>query len=147
MLFENFQGSEENMVVGVISEGTDVAVFSMEQAMEIKNHLDSITSDYYLPFYEKVKPGDKYIFIDTNQEYKPGKFTVQLLTEDQMRDLAATKDIAVYYQNGDEDGTSMQDGYVIELVGGNKYMSIQSWGQTLEDGAFEHFKSFASDEF
>ena len=145
------QRSEFNpgdMVIGVISEGTDVSVFPAEKARQLMSHLNNIDSKYYIPFFEKLRPGVKYVFIDADPSLDLSRETQHLLlTEEELSDLMKRKQITVFKQDGEEFGMSIVDGYAIELVGDDQYMSIQSWGQELEDGAFDHFMSIKSDEY
>ncbi len=144
-------GAEFNpgdMVIGVISEGTDVSVFPADKARQIMSHLSGIDSNYYIPFFEKLRPGVKYVYIDADPSLDLSKETQHvLLTEDELSDLMKRKQITVFKKDGEEFGMSIVDGYAIELVSDDKYMSIQSWGQELEDGAFDHFMSIKSDEY
>lgn len=145
-------GGEEfnpgDMVIGIISEGTDVSVFPAEKARQVMSHLSAIDSNYYIPFFEKLRPGVKYVYIDADPSLDLSKETQHvLLTEDELSDLMKRKQITVFKQDGEEFGMNIVEGYAIELVGDDKYMSIQSWGQELEDGAFDHFMSIKSDEY
>ena len=146
-----FGGAEFNqgdMVIGIISEGTDVSVFPAEKARQLMSHLSNIDSNYYIPFFEKLRPGVKYVYINADPSLNLSVDTQHaLLTEDELSDLMKRKQITVFKQDGEEFGMSIVDGYAIELVGDDKYMSIQSWGQELENGAFDHFMSIKSDEY
>jgi len=160
-LFEHFSGmgmgsrmgrrpefNPGDMVIGVISEGTDVSVFPAEKARQLMSHLNNIDSKYYIPFFEKIRPGVKYVYIDADPSLNLSVDTQHLLlTEGELSDLMKRKEITVFKKDGEEFGMSIVDGYAIELVGDDQYMSIQSWGQELEDGAFDHFMSIESDEY
>jgi len=156
-IFEDFSGmgmsqspefNSGDMVIGIISEGTDVSVFPAEKARQVMSHLSGIDSNYYIPFFEKLRPGVKYVYIDADPSLNLSVDTQHLLlTEEELSDLMKRKQITVFKKDGEEFGMSIVDGYAIELVGDDQYMSIQSWGQELEDGAFDHFMSIESDEY
>jgi len=160
-LFEQFSHTGK-VVIGVVSEGTDVAVFSAAQAEKLWQHLSNIQSDYYFPFRMELQASDNTL----NKQYllvNAGK-SVNLLPN-HPRTMAGSVEVSIvsHYDltllQGNEtplsifnaDGTEESDEhsletYAIELIGDNKFMSIQSWGQGLQNGAFEHFMEFESDE-
>jgi hypothetical protein len=138
-----------DMVIGIISEGTDVAVFSERDGIEVMDHLNSIASDYYIPFAFKYIPGAKYCLIDYSMDIKKARPEDVLLTEEKLREIMETKKITVYVKDGNHFGAEEDDdneGYALELVGDDRYMSAQSWGVSVEDGAKEHFLSHESDD-
>ena len=151
-LFEDFGGDSQflpsDMVIGIISEGADVAVFSERDGIEIMDHLNSIASDYYIPFAFKYIPGAKYCLIDYSMDIKKARPEDVLLTEEKLREVMERKKITVYVQDGNHFGAEEGDheGYALELVGDDRYMSAQSWGVDVENGAKEHFMSHESDD-
>jgi hypothetical protein len=172
-LFESFStgGSFKpgDVVIGVLSEGVDVSVFPEDKAMEIMSHLNSLASDYYHPFMIKFEKEDLtflnadrlFLFVDFNNEIKKahaesgmdldvpsvnvGGIDLLILDEYQISILGDEIDILLYTKNGEE-GDNKEMGYGVELVGGDQYMEVQSWGQELKNGAYNHFMSFRSDD-
>lgn len=181
-LFEAFIEApemEEQIVIGVISEGVDVAVLPVSEANAVWQHLSSLQSDYYMPFrfdlgesLESLKsktgglvgPGPIYLVIDSigekdmnpedtelgfsainvpgfegGQAFVASAYDLSLL---QGGDLP----ILIYNQNGEVGGDHSDTLYAVELVGGNQFMEVQSWGQELKMGAMEHFMQFRDDE-
>ena len=82
-LFEAFgedPAMEEQIVIGVISEGVDVAVFPASEANDVWQHLSNIQSSYYMPFrfdlgesLESLKAktgGPIYLLVDSVGEVK-----------------------------------------------------------------------------
>ena len=181
-LFEAFNEApitEEQIVIGVISEGVDVAVLPVSEANAVWQHLSSLQSDYYLPFrfdlgesLESLKsktggllgPGPIYLVIDSIGEKDMNSEDTELgfpainvpgfeggqafvasaydLSQLQGGDLP----ILIYNQNGEVGGDHSDTLYAVELVGGNQFMEVQSWGQELKMGAVEHFMQFRDDE-
>ena len=181
-LFEAFSEApvmEEQIVIGVISEGVDVAVLPVSEANTVWQHLSSLQSDYYLPFrfdlgesLESLKsktggllgPGPIYLVIDSVGEKDMNPEDTELgfpainvpgfeggqafvasaydLSQLQGGDLP----ILIYNQNGEVGGDHSDTLYAVELVGGNQFMEVQSWGQELKTGAMEHFMQFRDDE-
>ena len=181
-LFEAFNEApvmEEQIVIGVISEGVDVAVLPVSEANAVWQHLSSLQSDYYLPFrfdlgesLESLKsktggllgPGPIYLVIDSIGEKDMNSEDTELgfpainvpgfeggqafvasaydLSQLQGGDLP----ILIYNQNGEVGGDHSDTLYAVELVGGNQFMEVQSWGQELKMGAMEHFMQFRDDE-
>ena len=181
-LFEAFSEApvmEEQIVIGVISEGVDVAVLPVSEANTVWQHLSSLQSDYYLPFrfdlgesLESLKsktggllgPGPIYLVIDSVGEKDMNPEDTELgfpainvpgfeggqafvasaydLSQLQGGDLP----ILIYNQNGEVGGDHSDTLYAVELVGGNQFMEVQSWGQELKMGAIEHFMQFRDDE-
>ena len=181
-LFEAFNEApitEEQIVIGVISEGVDVAVLPVSEANAVWKHLSSLQSDYYLPFrfdlgesLESLKsktggllgPGPIYLVIDSIGEKDMNSEDTELgfpainvpgfeggqafvasaydLSQLQGGDLP----ILIYNQNGEVGGDHSDTLYAVELVGGNQFMEVQSWGQELKMGAVEHFMQFRDDE-
>jgi len=181
-LFEAFNEApitEEQIVIGVISEGVDVAVLPVSEANAVWKHLSSLQSDYYLPFrfdlgesLESLKsktggllgPGPIYLVIDSIGEKDMNSEDTELgfpainvpgfeggqafvasaydLSQLQGGDLP----ILIYNQNGEVGGDHSDTLYAVELVGGNQFMEVQSWGQELKMGAMEHFMQFRDDE-
>ena len=181
-LFEAFNEApitEEQIVIGVISEGVDVAVLPVSEANAVWKHLSSLQSDYYLPFrfdlgesLESLKsktggllgPGPIYLVIDSIGEKDMNSEDTELgfpainvpgfeggqafvasaydLSQLQGGDLP----ILIYNQNGEVGGDHSDTLYAVELVGGNQFMEVQSWGQELKMGAIEHFMQFRDDE-
>ncbi len=167
-LFETFaQSGNDNVVFGVLSEGVDVALFPMDKAMEINKHLKSNTEwadDYYFPFMIPLGATPhlrdrKYLLVDVDGLVAAGEKDLGGESDYPSADAGGTKvyvvddygisllegnelGITVYYADGSVD-TPVHGGntYAAELVGGNKYMEVQSWGQGLKSGAFEHFMS------
>lgn len=181
-LFEAFNEApvmEDQIVIGVISEGVDVAVLPVSEANAVWQHLSSLQSDYYMPFrfdlgesLESLKsktgglvgPGPIYLVIDSvgekdmnpedtelgfsainvpgfegGQAFVASAYDLSLL---QGGDLP----ILIYNQNGEVGGDHSDTLYAVELVGGNQFMEVQSWGQELKMGAMEHFMQFRDDE-
>jgi hypothetical protein len=170
-LFESFASKAFNtgdLVIGVLSEGLDVAVFSPDKGMEIMRHLNSLKSEYYTPFMIEIEKdldfmsGDLYLFVDTNNGIKQAHNEsgmdidypsvnangVDLYIIDQygLSLLGDDVDILKYTKSGEE-GDDSEIGYAVELVGDDQYMEVQSWGQELKNGAYAHFMGFQSDEF
>jgi hypothetical protein len=181
-LFEAFSEApvmEEQIVIGVISEGVDVAVLPVSEANAVWQHLSSLQSGYYLPFrfdlgesLESLKsktggllgPGPIYLVIDSVGEKDMNPEDTELgfpainvpgfeggqafvasaydLSQLQGGDLP----ILIYNQNGEVGGDHSDTLYAVELVGGNQFMEVQSWGQELKMGAIEHFMQFRDDE-
>ena len=180
-LFEAFNEApmEDQIVIGVISEGVDVAVLPVSEANAVWKHLSSLQSDYYLPFrfdlgesLESLKsktggllgPGPIYLVIDSIGEKDMNSEDTELgfpainvpgfeggqafvasaydLSQLQGGDLP----ILIYNQNGEVGGDHSDTLYAVELVGGNQFMEVQSWGQELKMGAMEHFMQFRDDE-
>ena len=181
-LFEAFNEApvmEEQIVIGVISEGVDVAVLPVSEANAVWQHLSSLQSDYYMPFrfdlgesLESLKsktggllgPGPIYLVIDSVGEKDMNPEDTELgfpainvpgfeggqafvasaydLSQLQGGDLP----ILIYNQNGEVGGDHSDTLYAVELVGGNQFMEVQSWGQELKMGAIEHFMQFRDDE-
>ena len=175
-LFEAFSEAQEQIVIGVISEGVDVAVLPVSEANAVWQHLSSLQSDYYLPFrfdlgesLESLKsktggPGPIYLVIDSVGEKDMNPEDTELgfpainvpgfeggqafvasaydLSQLQGGDLP----ILIYNQNGEVGGDHSDTLYAVELVGGNQFMEVQSWGQELKTGAMEHFMQFRDDE-
>lgn len=175
-LFEAFGEApmvEEQIVIGVISEGVDVAVFPANEANSVWQHLSSLQSDYYMPFrfdlgesLESLKSktgGPIYLVIDSIGELgNPGDAQlgfppVNVPGFEGGQALIATAydlnllqgnetPILIYNQDGEVGGEHSDTLYAVELVGGNQFMEIQSWGQELKMGAMEHFMQFRDDE-
>jgi hypothetical protein len=173
-LFEAFNVEEEteNYVIGIISEGVDVALFPRDKAMEIYKHLMSNTSggDYYFPFMIPI--GDtshltnkKYLLVDTDgiipaaqadlegSDYRStnaGGVTVYVV-DDYAISLLQGNDLGIRIYNADgteEDSEDTESSvYAAELIGGDKYMSLQSYGQGLQNGAYNHFMGDFSEDF
>ena len=181
-LFEAFNEApimEDQIVIGVISEGVDVAVLPVSEANAVWKHLSSLQSDYYLPFrfdlgesLESLKsktggllgPGPIYLVIDSIGEKDMNSEDTELgfpainvpgfeggqafvasaydLSQLQGGDLP----ILIYNQNGEVGGDHSDTLYAVELVGGNQFMEVQSWGQELKMGAVEHYMQFRDDE-
>ena len=161
-LFEAFSEAPvmgEQIVIGVISEGVDVAVLPVSKANTVWQHLSSLQSDYYLPFrfdlgesLESLKSktgGPIYLVIDSVGEKDMNPEDTELgfpaiydLSQLQGGDLP----ILIYNQNGEVGGDHSDTLYAVELVGGNQFMEVQSWGQELKTGAMEHFMQFRDDE-
>lgn len=136
-LFESFGHMAFNpgdVAVAIVGEGADVSVFSKDQASKLSMISKNLGEDDYIQFfYFNVKPGDKYLYVKFEDELE-----VSLIGEETAKALEDL--IPVYYADGEiSEGDDYDSGYVIELVGGNKYSSVQSWGNSVEDGAFEHF--------
>ena len=175
-LFEAFgedPAMEEQIVIGVISEGVDVAVFPASEANDVWQHLSNIQSSYYMPFrfdlgesLESLKAktgGPIYLLVDSVGEVKNpedtqlGFSSIDVPGFEGGQALIATAydlsllqgndtPILIYNQGGEVGGEHSDTLYAVELVGGNKFMEIQSWGQELKMGAMEHFMSFQNDE-
>ena len=174
-LFEAFSEAQEQIVIGVISEGVDVAVLPVSEANAVWQHLSSLQSDYYLPFRfdlgesleslkSKTGGGPIYLVIDSVGEKDMNPEDTELgfpainvpgfeggqafvasaydLSQLQGGDLP----ILIYNQNGEVGGDHSDTLYAVELVGGNQFMEVQSWGQELKTGAMEHFMQFRDDE-
>jgi hypothetical protein len=177
-LFEAFNedpAMEGQIVIGVISEGVDVAVFPAKEANMVWQHLSSLQSDYYMPFrfdlgesLESLKAktgGSIYLIVDSAKEVYPGNMgdgqlgapSVNVPGFDGGQALIATSydlsalqgnetPILIYNQNGEVGGEHSDTLYAVELVEGDQFMEIQSWGQELKTGAMEHFMQFRDDE-
>jgi hypothetical protein len=153
---------EGKVVIGVVSEGCDAGIFEGVQAEKLWNYLSSIKSDYYFPFRLKLPAQDHpqnklYLLVNSNN-------VVELLPS-QPRTMAGVVEVAIVSHYDltllqgnltpisifNADGTEESDEpsnstYALELVGDNKYMSVQSWGQSLQSDAFKHFMEFQDDE-
>ena len=152
-LFENFTGNfssvkfqPTDIVIGVMSEGTDVAVFPESVGIQIMNHLDTIGDEYYIPFQFKYVPGAKYLYVDYNKDIRQANAAEVLLSEEELMKLMSTKKITVYAKDGNHFGADEGDneGYALELVGDDEFMSAQSWGVGLESDAKDHFMSITN---
>ena len=171
-LFEAFNedpAMQGQIVIGVISEGVDVAVFPAKEANMVWQHISSLQSDYYLPFrfdlgesLESLKSktgGAIYLVIDsmseiTNSEDSqlgfppvnvPGMEACNVLIYT-ARDLSLSLPMEIYNQDGTVGGEYSNNLYAVELVDGNQFMEAQSWGVELKTGAMEHFMEFVDDE-
>lgn len=147
-LFEHFRGNfpstgfrPTDIVIGVMSEGTDVAVFPESVGIQIMNHLNAIGDEYYIPFQFKYLPGAKYFYVDYNKDIREAGAAEVLLSEEELKNLMSTKKITVYAKDGNHFGADEgeNEGYALELVGGDDFMSAQTWGVGLESGAKNHF--------
>lgn len=175
-LFEAFDEDpvmEEQIVIGVISEGVDVAVLPADEANVVWQHLSSLQSDYYMPFrfdlresLESLKSktgGPIYLVVDPVKEVEnPGDTQLGFPAinvpgfEGGQALIATAYDLSllqgnetpilIYNQDGEVGGDHSDTLYAVELVGGNQFMEIQSWGQGLKGGAMEHFMQFRDDE-
>ena len=175
-LFEAFDESpamEDQIVIGVISEGVDVAVLPAKEANMVWQHLSSIKSNYYMPFrfdlgesLESLKAktgGPIYLLVDSVGEIKnPGDTQlgfppVSVAGFEGGQALIATAydlsllqgndtPILIFNQDGEVGEEHSDTLYAVELVGGDQFMEIQSWGQELKNGAMRHFMSFQNDE-
>lgn len=175
-LFEAFDESpamEEQIVIGVISEGVDVAVLPVKEANMVWQHLSSIKSNYYMPFrfdlgesLESLKAktgGPVYLLVDSVGEVKnPGDTQLGfppvsvpgfeggqvLVTTAYDLSLLQGNDtpLLIFNQDGEVGGENTDTLYAVELVGGDQFMEIQSWGQELRNEAMSHFMSFKDDE-
>ena len=177
-LFEAFNEApvmEEQIVIGVISEGVDVAVLPVSEANAVWQHLSSLQSGYYMPFrfdlgesLESLKSktgGPLYLVVDSVGEVYSGSMydsqlgfsSVNVPGFEGGQALIATASdlsllqrnetpILIYNQDGEVGGDHSDTLYAVELVGGNQFMEVQSWGQELKMGAMEHFMQFRDDE-
>jgi len=175
-LFEAFNedpAMQGQIIIGVISEGVDVAVFPAKEANMVWRHLSTLQSDYYLPFrfdlgesLESLKSktgGAIYLLVDsisevTNQgDAQLGFPPVNVPGFDGGQALITTAydlslfqgnetPVLIYNQNGEVGGEHSDTMYAVELVDGDQFMEIQSWGQELKTGAMEHFMQFRDDE-
>ena len=175
-LFEAFNedpAMQGQIVIGVISEGVDVAVFPAKEANMVWQHLSGLQSDYYVPFrfdlgesLESLKAktgGPIYLLVDSISEVpNPGDTqlgfpAVNVPGFDGGQALIATSydlsalqgnetPVLIYNQNGEVGGEHSDTLYAVELVEGDQFMEIQSWGQELKMGAMEHFMQFMDDE-
>lgn len=129
-----------------MSEGTDVAVFPESVGIQIMNHLNAIGDEYYIPFQFKYVPGAKYFYVDYNKDIREASDAEVLLSEDELMKLMSTKKITVYAKDGNHFGADEGDneGYALELVGDDNFMSAQTWGVGLESGAKNHFMSITN---
>ena len=170
-LFENFMEDTESgkIVIGVISEGCDVAVFPKKIGEEVWAHLSSLESGYYKPFRFDLDPNEPFynsgkLFLVVNassldMDFKGGGFphqnlgsgvTVGIVDAWHLSQSQGNETPISVYQAPPvnpalEGGIESSETYALELVGGDKYMSAQSWGQELENGAYEHFMSIEND--
>jgi hypothetical protein len=178
-LFEAFNedpAMQGQIVIGVISEGVDVAVFPAKEANMVWQHLSSLQSDYYLPFrfdlgesLESLKSktgGAIYFVVDSvgeirnSEDFQLGFPPVNVPGFDEgggksliatARDLSLLQGdydlpMPIYNQDGEVGGEYSDNLYAVELVDGDQFMEIQSWGQELKMGAMEHFMQFRDDE-
>jgi hypothetical protein len=174
-LFEAFNedpAMQGQIVIGVISEGVDVAVFPAREANMVWQNISSLQSDYYLPFrfdlgesLESLKSktgGAIYLVIDsmseiTNSEDSQLGFppvnvpgmedcNVLIYTARDLSLLLPTLPMPIYNQDGEVSGEDSNNLYAVELVDGNQFMEAQSWGVELKTGAMEHFMEIVDDE-
>jgi hypothetical protein len=164
----------ETIVIGVVSEGIDVGAFTKSKGMELWNHLSSIQSDYYFPFmFDVSKLGLKsalglYVVVDADGVFSTAAITnmtndylakddnllVYLIDENGLKKLkeGPIKNISFYYlENGEiklenKSFHGSMEFYVVPIIGGDKYMEFQSWGQEIKDSAYENFMKYQSDE-
>jgi hypothetical protein len=162
-LFENFHQvnfQTGSVVVGIVSEGVDVAVFPREKAMNILRKWKMITNksknNYYMPFNFNLAPslssGDSDLFlvvdVDGSIDIEPIELvenvSLHIMTGFDLDNLAQDTPMSIYYKNGKFENFNGGGAspYAVELVGGDKYMSAQSSGFGEENGAYEYFMNF-----